>query len=145
LLLKDISLRECDRGGISVHFEMLEFNSNKPGLQKFMSEAEETVLRCHWEGPREGSDIDRISAYFEGQGSVDPRKARKRAKEATESLVARGILEHRFELKNSGRITFQPAMDEEGLRRALVRDIVDKLLAIFPETTRAAIREMNLS
>jgi len=128
-----------------VHFEMLEFNPDRPGLQKFMSEAEETVLRCLWEGPREGSDIDRISAYFEGQGSVDPREARRRAKEATESLVARGMLELRLELKSSGRIVFQPTMDEEGLRRALVRDIVEKLLAIFPETTRAAIRKMNLS
>jgi len=128
-----------------VHFEMLEFNPNRPGLQKFMSEAEETVLRCLWEGPREGSDIDKISAYFEGQGSVDPREARRRAKEATESLVARGMLELRFELKSSSRITFQPTMDEEGLRRTLVRDIIEKLLAIFPETTRAAIREMNLS
>jgi len=124
---------------------MLEFNPNRPGLQKFMSEAEETVLRCLWEGPREGSDIDKISAYFEGQGSVDPREARRRAKEATESLVARGMLELRLELKSSSRITFQPTMDEEGLRRTLVRDIIEKLLAIFPETTRAAIREMNLS
>ena len=128
-----------------MHFEMLEFNPNRPGLQKFMSEAEETVLRCLWEGPREGSDIDKISAYFEGQGSVDPREARRRAKEATESLVARGMLELRLELKSSSRITFQPTMDEEGLRRTLVRDIIEKLLAIFPETTRAAIREMNLS
>ena len=128
-----------------MHFEMLEFNPNRPGLQKFMSEAEETVLRCLWEGPREGSDIDKISAYFEGQGSVDPREARRRAKEATESLVARGMLELRLELKSSSRITFQPTMDEEGLRRTLVRDIIEKLLAIFPETTRAAISEMNLS
>jgi hypothetical protein len=36
-------------------------------------------------------------------------------------------------------------MNEEDLRRTLVRDIVEKLLAIFPETTKAAIREMNLS
>ena len=128
-----------------MHFELLEFNPDRPGLQKFMSEAEEMVLRCLWAGPREGSDIDKISAYFEGQGSVDPREARRRAKEATKSLVARGMLELRFELKSSSRITFQPTMDEEGLRRALVRDIVEKLLAIFPETTRAAIREMNLS
>ena len=128
-----------------MHFEMLEFNPNRPGLQKFMSEAEETVLRCLWEGPREGSNIDKISAYFEDRGPVDPREARRRAKEATESLVARGMLELRFELKSSSRITFQPTMDEEGLRRTLVRDIIEKLLAIFPETTRAAIREMNLS
>lgn len=124
---------------------MLEFNPDRPGLQKFMSEAEETVLRCLWEGPREGSNIDRISAYFEGRGPVDPREARRRAKEATESLVARGMLELRFELKSSGRIIFQPTMDEEDLRRALVRDIIEKLLAIFPETMRVAIREMNLS
>ena len=128
-----------------MHFEMLEFNPNRPGLQKFMSEAEETVLRCLWEGPKEGSDIDKISAYFEGQGFVDPREARRSAKEATESLVARGMLELRLELKSSSRITFQPTMDEEGLRRTLVRDIIEKLLAIFPETTRATIREMNLS
>ncbi|MCJ7573388.1 hypothetical protein MUO93_03880 [Candidatus Bathyarchaeota archaeon] len=128
-----------------MHFEMLEFNPDRPGLQKFMSEAEETVLRCLWEGPREGSDIDRISTYFEGQGSLDPREARRRAKEATESLVARGMLKLSFELKSSGRIVFHPTMNEEDLRRTLVRDIVEKLLAIFPETTKAAIREMNLS
>jgi hypothetical protein len=128
-----------------MHFEMIEFNPDRPGLQKFMSEAEEMVLRCLWAGPREGSDIDKISAYFEGQGFVDPREARRSAKEATESLVARGMLELRFEVKSRGRITFQPTMDEESLRRALVRGIIEKLLTIFPETTREAIREMDTS
>jgi hypothetical protein len=126
-----------------MHFEMLEFNPNMPGLQKFMSSAEEAVLRCLWAGPMEGSDIDKISAYLEGKGFGDPDETMRRSKEATESLIARGILKLRLDVKGSSRILFQPVMDEGSLKSALISDIIEKLLTIFPETTREVIREID--
>ncbi len=135
---------ESDPGAAKEPIMGFVFNAGQTGLRKFVKPHEEHALRCIWDHGRGGVSFAEICEYTNSRLGGD-RVPELVLNDFLEEMVQNGVIGYREKDERSKpESVYSPILDEGALKKRYIETLIRRLMAEFPEASKAAIRELGV-
>jgi len=122
--------------------DYIQFDPSQKGLQKFIDEAEEQVLRCLWERKGKEYSVSQVHSYV-SENSLQPI-ALSDIMGFLDVMEKEGVVKSR-KIGNEALRMYSAKMNEDEFRKYLIKKVVESILSDFPEASMKTLKDLGIS